>query len=180
MKNKRGTERKMFDDEIILGIIIIAVVINAVVIFALQVPWQVIKSIWIIATPEVTLITSLAAFIFSGIVVITKNTYDLPERGYGYYLLQPTLEEMVYRLPWILGFHGFTLMNPLPDIQYWGLWTIVWFVQALVFAPGHASPLKKFVLGMVWFPMFFFVGVAPAATGHTSHNLFVAFLGRGE
>ena len=172
--------RKTFDDEIIVMGLIVAAVLNGAVIIFLQIPMNVIKGIWVIANPEVNMIASLAAIVCSGFIVLIKNTYDRPARGYGYVLFQPTVEELIYRSPFILGFHGISHLLQLSNAEYWGLWVIVWLVQAVVFAPGHKSPFKKFVLALLWFPMFFFVGFAPAAVGHTSHNLFIVFLGRGE
>lgn len=171
--------RKTFDDEIIVMALVVAAALNGAVIIFLQIPMDVIKGIWVIASPEVNMIASLGAIVFSGIIVLIKNSYDRPDRGYGYVLFQPTVEELIFRSPFILGFHGFTLMLPLSNTEYWGLWVIVWLVQAIVFAPGHKNPFKKFLLALVWFPLFFFVGIAPAAVGHTAHNMFITFLGRG-
>ncbi len=156
---------------------VFATILNIAIILFFQLTFEEIIVIFSKASAEVTAFASLLTAVTSLIIVLTNKSYNNPERGYLYFMIQPTVEENIFRTPFVLGFFGIVKKMQLVGLEYWGLFFVVLFVQALVFAPGHNNPMKKFLLALVWFPMFCFVGIAPAILGHTTHNIAIKFLG---
>ena len=162
----------MTDVAKLIGGSILAAIILGGIMFYFQVPTTQLFSILFPAGVELTLIVSLASAFLSGLLMSIFYSGEEPsKRSTGYFFVQPTIEELIYRVSFLIIAHalGFGIF----EIVLLGV------VQAAVFAITHPIGfLRNFLLASVWFAGLNIAGIIPASIGHTTANLAYQYMAK--
>jgi hypothetical protein len=149
----------------------ITAIVTALFCVVMTPSWETISSVIFPASLISTgLVTVLVVIIALGLVVVfyRPNPELVPLRSAAYYLMQPGLEEVLFR---------FNIIMVLKESRVEAFWLIlvIALLQAYLFAVMHnvkAFP-KVLISSFVYFIAAYYYGMIPAVVAHTVGNLVV-------